>query len=142
MRELRRLGYEPEPVLESELRDYMAGETPTGDAVTLEEVLENDYLLVHEVVEVSELKKMGVPVDRETVMRHYPEVYRAHLTALEYELRYALSRGDHDWLRRRLPLVSVEEPYLPRRFSCLKRDLAPLCESVRRRLLELLGKQS
>ena len=135
---LRELGYTVEEPSEEEFSEYMSGETPTGDRTTLEDVLANDFLMVHEVVELSELKKMGVQVGRDTVVEHYPEVYRAHLVALKYELTYALRKGALEWFWRRLPAVSVEEPWLPREFSHLKGRLEPLCSSIRRRLLKLL----
>jgi len=62
----------------------------------------------------------------------------AHLTAMEYELTYALEKGNLDWFRRRLPLVSVDEPWLPRGFSHLRQELSQLCDDIKRRLMARL----
>lgn len=62
----------------------MEGEAPTSDAVTLDDVLHNEFLMPHEVVEISELKKMGVPVNRQTIISFYTQVCEAYLTALDY----------------------------------------------------------
>ncbi|MFB0522168.1 MAG: hypothetical protein ACETV1_00220, partial [Candidatus Bathyarchaeia archaeon] len=61
---LRKMGYMTECISSKEFYDYMTGETPTGDTITLNDVLSNEYLVLHEAVEISELKKMGVPINR------------------------------------------------------------------------------
>ncbi len=35
-------------------------------------------------------------------MNFYPKVYVAHLKAMEYELTYALSKGNYEWIKCRL----------------------------------------
>ena len=101
-RTLKQLGYETEHISPKEFYDYMTGETPTGDVITLNGVLCNEFLMVHEVVEISELKKMDTPISKQTVMSFYPRVYEAHFTAMDFELTHALYRKDYGWLRRRL----------------------------------------
>jgi len=54
---LKGLGYYPEKISSKEFHEYMTGETPAGDTITLEDVLCNEFFMVHEVVEISELKK-------------------------------------------------------------------------------------
>lgn len=95
-RTLKQLRYASEFVSPREFYDYMTGETPTGDVITLNDVLQNEFFMVHEVVEICELKKMNVPIDQHTVMRFYPKVYEAHLTALDLELTYALDKKDYE----------------------------------------------
>jgi dynactin complex subunit len=101
--------------------DYMTGETLTGDAITLEDVLRNEFLMVHEVVEISELKKVGVSISKQTVIRFYPRVYEAHLTALDYELNHAINKGNYEWLRRRLKNFEAQlnDPFLSPEFEYL-----------------------
>lgn len=84
----------------------MTGETPTDDTITLEDVLCNEFLMMHEVVEISELKKVNVPINKQTIVKFYPQVYAAHFTALDYELTYALNKKDYEWLKRRLEISS------------------------------------
>lgn len=83
------------------------GETPTGDIVTLDNILSNEYFMVHEIVEISELKEMGIVIDKQTVMKHYPKVYEAHLTAMDYELTFALNNRDYEWIKERLTSNSL-----------------------------------
>jgi len=49
---LRSIGYSAEEITSQEFCDYMTGETFSGDNTTLVEVLENKYLLIHELVEI------------------------------------------------------------------------------------------
>jgi hypothetical protein len=51
-RTLEQLGYASGLISPSEFYDYMTGETPTGDAITLDDVLQSELFMVHEVVEI------------------------------------------------------------------------------------------
>ena len=124
---LTQRGYEHERLEPREFFNYMTGETPSGDIIILRDVLDNRYLLVHELVEMSELKKRGIPVGKETVMRFHPKVYEVHMEAFEFELDLAGEEGDHAWVEQRLKLVEswLEDELMPS-------HLAPVC----RRLIE------
>jgi len=100
-------GYEYTPVEPWEFIDYLTGPTPTGDQTTLEEILEKRYLTIHEVVETSELKKMGIPLDESTVTEHFQEVFAAHIVAFDVEISLARDEGSDDWVEERLRLVDV-----------------------------------
>ena len=123
---LNKLGYDYESISPKEFYDYMTGETPTGDTTTLENVLNNEFLMVHEIVEISELKKMNTPINKQTVMKFYPNVYEAHFTALDYELTHALNKKEYEWVRKRLKNFAsqLDDPYLPSEFNYLKQKLA------------------
>ncbi len=113
---LKEIGYKSQQISPKEFYDYMTGETPTGDTITILDVLDNEYLMIHEVVEISELKKLGIPINKQTVMMTFPDPsYYTHYTATEYELDYALSKGDCDWLRFRMKHVKswLEDEDLP-----------------------------
>jgi hypothetical protein len=100
-----------------EFFDYMSGETFSGDTITLEEVLGNDYLLIHEVVEVNELKKMGRTIDTRVIVDSPKSIiYAAHFRALEKELEYALRMKDYAWVKSRIGLQKIvleNDPHLP-----------------------------
>lgn len=132
---LRGFGYESKLISPREFYDYMTGETPTGDITTLEDVLANEYLIIHEVVEISELKRMGVPINKRTVVEFHPRVYEAHLTATEYELDYAVRKGDYAWLKNRLDLAKswLADEYMPK-------ELIPRYMALIRRFSEHLSK--
>jgi hypothetical protein len=55
---LRSIGYVVKEVSAQEFYDYMTGEIFSEDTTTLDDVLGNEYLMVHELVEINELKKM------------------------------------------------------------------------------------
>jgi len=112
---LRELGYDLKSISEKEFYYYLTGETPYQEAYKLNDVLENEFLMLHEVVEISELKKMGIPINRSTVMDFHTKVYEAHLTATDIELSYALKKRDFSWIKTRLEHAKqwINDEYLP-----------------------------
>lgn len=122
---LEGLGYDCLRINPEELFNYLAGETPTGDRTTLPEILSNEYLMIHELVEICELKKMGAPIDRHTVTNYHPVVYEAHLVAAYWELRYALKMRDYAWMRKRL-----EDARSWERDELLPEHLRPRCREL------------
>jgi hypothetical protein len=87
----------------SEFYDYLTGETFTGDKTTLSDILGSVYYVVHEVVEIGELKRAGLRIGKRTVVTAPRElIYAAHFRALEVELEEALRRGDVGWVRSRV----------------------------------------
>jgi len=133
---LKELGYESQHVAPKEFHDYMTGETPTGDTITIVDVLGNDFLIIHEIVEISELKKMGIPIHRRTIMMFHPKVYEAHYTATEYEFDYALDKKDYDWLKVRINHAKswLEDNYLPQ-------HLVSRCKAIIKKFSEALLKE-
>jgi hypothetical protein len=114
-RKLKEMGYKSHHISPREFYDYMTGETPTGDTITITDVLGNEFLMIHEVVEISELKKLGIPIEKQTVMMSHPKLYENHCKATEYELDYALSKGKYDWLKVRMNHAKswLEDPNMP-----------------------------
>lgn len=114
---LEQLGYVAESVSAKEFHDYMTGETFSEDKTTLRDVLDSEFLMIHELVEMSELKKMGRTINKRTIMESPKAmIYEAHFTAMEYELNYALLKRKYSWIKTRLKqhkLVLLEDPYLP-----------------------------
>ncbi|UCE29157.1 MAG: hypothetical protein JSV85_07910 [Candidatus Bathyarchaeota archaeon] len=99
---LKRMEYVCHSISPREFYDYMTGETLTGDTITIVDVLDNEFLMIHEAVEISELKRQGIPINKQTVMTSRPRVYESHYKATDYELEYALSKGNHGWLKTRV----------------------------------------
>jgi len=86
-----------------QLYDYLTGETFSGEKNILREVIGNEYLLIHEALELSELIEQGVEIDNRTLMEAPKEkIYEAHLNAMSLELEYALLLEDYYWLKHRL----------------------------------------
>jgi len=115
---LRSINYVVREVSAQEFYDYMTGEIFSEDTTTLDDVLGNEYLMVHELVEINELKKMGRTIDKRVIVDSPKTViYVAHLAAMETELNYALYKRDHFWVKIRLrqhkESVSDDDPNLP-----------------------------
>lgn len=115
---LRSINYETEKVSSQEFYDYMTGEIFSEDTTTLDDVLGNEYLMVHELVEISELKKMGRIINKKVIVESPKMViYEAHLQARETELTYALYKKDYFWIKVRLrqykESVLDNDPNLP-----------------------------
>ena len=100
---LGELEYDVAECTADEFYGYISRDTHHGLAVTVRDIIGNEYLMFHEVVEVSELKRLGVPVGEDTHSKGPREkVYEAHLNAMEFELEYALLLEDYYWLKHRL----------------------------------------
>ncbi len=134
---LNELRYKCQDISPKEFYDYMTGETPTGDTITISDVLDNDYLMIHEVVELSELKRLGTDIDTKTVMNAYPELtYETHYTATRYELDYALAKKDYNWVKVRMNHAKswLKDPNMPR-------HLAPRYKAMMQEFSKILTKE-
>jgi hypothetical protein len=125
---LKEFGYDPVDVSAREFYDYMTGEIFSDDPTTLQDVLNNEYMMIHELVEMSELKKQGRRIDKHVIMET-PKIpfYTAHFNAMETELQYALHKRDTCWAKIRLRQhkegVLDDDPNLPG-------DLRPKAEEM------------
>jgi hypothetical protein len=130
---LKGAGYRGQFILPKEFYDYMTGETPTGDKITILDVLDHEFLMLHEVVEISELKKMGIPISKLTITSFHSSVYEAHYTAFEYELNYALDKKDYDWLKVRMDhaISWLDDDSMPT-------HLVPQCKTIIEKFSEVL----
>jgi hypothetical protein len=118
MKALKQFGYEPVDVSAKEFYDYMTGEIFSDDPTTLRDVLGNEYIMIHELVEIGELKKIGRRIDKRVIVET-PKIpfYKTHFTAMETELKYALYKSDTLWakirLRQHKESVLDSDPNLP-----------------------------
>ncbi|MCJ7732715.1 hypothetical protein MUP51_10415 [Candidatus Bathyarchaeota archaeon] len=100
-----------------ELYDYLTGENFKETKMTFRDWIGNEYLLLHSIIEVSELKEAGVEIGPKTIMEASKEVlYGAHLKATDYELGYSLVLEDFYWLKHRLAYLVRDiknDKYLP-----------------------------
>ncbi len=115
---LKLINYVAEDVSAQEFHDYMAGEIFSEDTTTLQDVLGNEFLMVHELSEMSELKKMGRTIDKRVIVDSPRTViYEAHFKAMELELQYAMFKKDYFWVKVRLKqhkeTVLEDDPNLP-----------------------------
>jgi len=88
-------------------------------------VLGSDILMLHEVAEICALKFMGYSIDENTIVKAYPDTYRAHLEAMRIELREASEEGLNEWVRARCRDLQtyLEDPYLLKSLEGAVRNL-------------------
>jgi hypothetical protein len=115
---LEEFGYYPVDVSAREFYDWMTGKIFSDDPTTLRDVLGNEYIMIHELAEISEHKKIGRTIDKRVIVDSpKTAVYDAHLTAMETELKYALYKHDTFWakirLRQHKESVLDDDPNLP-----------------------------
>jgi DNA-binding transcriptional regulator PaaX len=115
---LKSINYAVKEVSAQEFCDYMTGEIFSEDSTTIDDVLGSDYLMVHELAEINELRRMGRAIDKRVIVDSPKTViYDAHLTAMETELNYALNKKDYFWVKIRLrhhkESVLDDDPNLP-----------------------------
>ncbi len=113
-RELNSMGIKCNVEIE-EFINYLSSPSYKPDSITIGDILGNKYLLIHELVEITLLKERGYSIDRNTIMKAYPDSYEAHLEAIGVELELAFRNGDTWWLKTRLNdlLSYLEDPLLP-----------------------------
>jgi hypothetical protein len=121
------LEYEYAEFTAEEFYRFLKGDTLTPEYITLRDILGNEYLMVHKIVEASELKNRGIELNEKTTKKAPKEViYNCHLIAIEFELDYALLLEDYYWIKHRLP---THEKVL--KDSKLPQELKSRAEDVR-----------
>ncbi len=100
-----------------ELWEYLHAETYEDDVYTAKDVLSNEYLLFHELLEIECLKGKGLGITPKVIIENPETVYECHLMALEEELELALKEGDLEWVEERLKDAEgyLEDEHLPER---------------------------
>ena len=90
---------------------FLSGDKISNERVTLRDIIGNEYMMVHVVVELSELKRQGLKIGENTVSDTDKEkLYEAHLRAADYEMGYAMLIEDYYWMKHRLDyLVNMIE---------------------------------
>jgi hypothetical protein len=136
---LKQFGYDNVDVSAKEFYDYMTGEIFSDDPTTIRDVLGNEYIMIHEVAEISELKKLGRKIDKHVIMdTPRSAFYTTHFNALETELRFALYKGDTYWVKFRLKLFKESEDDDPN----LPKELRPRVEEIYEKYRRLAKKAS
>jgi len=98
-----------------EIIQYLNADTYENDIYTIQSVLENKYLTLHEILEVCCIKKRGLEITKKVIVENREIVYECHLEAINGELEYAMKIGDYDWIKRRVKDIGsyLNDPYLP-----------------------------
>ncbi len=98
-----------------EFMAYISVPTYEDEKTSIDDILGNEFLILHEVAEICFLKNMGYKIDEKVIMNAYPRTYEAHLKAMEIELKEAQKKGSIEWVEKRCrDLESYwEDPMLP-----------------------------
>ncbi|MHA1221798.1 MAG: hypothetical protein ACTSSG_06555 [Candidatus Heimdallarchaeaceae archaeon] len=102
-------------VLPKDLLKYFSFESPTGDTISLQNVLDNDLLLIHELVEIHELKRRNLPLSIELFSEYADELFEAHIYATKIELLIAGKLRNFEWIKKRMKMITtwLEEDRMP-----------------------------
>jgi len=94
---------------------YLTATSYETDSFTTRDILDNKYLLIHELIEITILKSKGYSIDKEVFKEAFPDSYEAHLDAIDLELYIASKNEDFDWIKRRINDLRtyLDDPLLP-----------------------------
>ncbi len=103
---LRGIDYDT-PTTAEDLQRWFEADTPFDENFGLSDVLMHPLLVVHELVEIENVKRMGLALTKDVIVNNLEKVDDAHLIATEVELRVAASIGDVKHLRSRLENIRM-----------------------------------
>jgi hypothetical protein len=86
----------------SDLKAWFETDTPFEDT-RLEDIIGNPLIVIHELVEIEEVKKRGLKISKNTIVDNLGEVDEAHLEATKVELMVAGAIGDRAHIESRIP---------------------------------------
>lgn len=86
---------------------WFEADTPFDENFGLDEVLKEPLIVVHELVEIENVKKMGLAMEKDVIVKNLEKVDDAHMIATEVELRLAASMKDVKHLRDRLENIRM-----------------------------------
>jgi hypothetical protein len=81
---------------------------------TFDEIVENPLFVVHELVEIEAVKRRGLRLTKDVILKNPLPIAAAHLEAVEVEFRIAYETGAYDHLRVRVQQAKAwcEDPVL------------------------------
>lgn len=88
-------------VTADQLWNWFETDLPMPD-ISLGEVLINPLLVVHELVEIDEVLKMGLAITKDVIIRNPEKVDDAHLVAAKIELLVARNVGASAHIKERI----------------------------------------
>lgn len=90
---------------------WFQADTPYPDA-TLDDVLDMPLIVVHELVEIHEVKKMGLRFTKDVILKNLEAVDRAHCLATLVELKMAIELEDVGHVRSRMGSIAswIDDP--------------------------------
>ncbi|WFO74891.1 hypothetical protein J4526_07415 [Desulfurococcaceae archaeon MEX13E-LK6-19] len=117
-----------------EFMTYINALTYEDEKTSIDDILGNEFLILHEVAEICFLKNMGYKIDEKVILNAYPRTYEAHLKAMEIELKEAQKKGSIEWIEKRCKDLESywEDPMLPLHLRpLLTRLMKTFCMSLK-----------
>jgi hypothetical protein len=121
-------------VTADQLWEYFETDLPVPD-ISLGDVILNPFLVVHELVEIDEVLKMGLAITKYVIVRNPEKVDDAHLTAARIELMVAERFRATEHIRDRIGNIekwTVDETLSEDRKTEYRRLLADAREALSR----------
>jgi hypothetical protein len=118
-------------VLAEELIRWFETDTIVDD-IGLDEVLKEPFLVIHELVEIGEVNRMGLKITKDVIIKNPEKIERAHLKAAEVEFEIAEKLGDYNHLEKRLKHVKAwcNDPTVPPEYKEKYRELYNKTERI------------
>ncbi|MBE0519025.1 MAG: hypothetical protein IH630_07380 [Thermoplasmata archaeon] len=91
----------------ADLRQWFEADTPFDENFGLDEVLRYPLLVVHELVEIENVKRMGLSLTKDVIVTNLEKIDDAHLIATEAELKIAIALRDVRHIRDRLENIRM-----------------------------------
>ena len=123
----------------SDLVKWFEADTVYDQDFGLDKVITMPLIVVHELVEIDTVKKMGLGLGKRVILDNPDLVETAHLKATEVEMRVALSVGDYGHVRMRLGNMMswIEDPSVSPEY---KDEYTKLHASISEELERSLGR--
>ena len=98
-----------------ELLLYLSAYKYEDDKCGIDDIFKNDYLLLHEIYEISCLKRKGLKIDRDVIIKNREITYECHLRAMDFEIGKACEEDETEHVRRRIEDLKsyLTDPHLP-----------------------------
>ncbi|MFQ6089265.1 MAG: hypothetical protein ACE5K0_10240 [Candidatus Methanofastidiosia archaeon] len=117
---LREYGYICD-VSVKDLIGYLSADT-YDETLSIDDILKKHLLVIHELVEIDEIKEMGLRITKDVIIKNYERIYKAHLKAVEVELEIAKDIGEFKHIEEKIGWIIswLEDPRLPPelRYKC------------------------
>ncbi len=103
---------------------------------TVDQVVHNLFFVVHELVEIKEVKRMGLRMTKEVIVKNPLAIAEAHLKAADVEFRIAYAMKDVNHLKMRVEDAKAwcEDPVLT---PALKKQHVAFRDTWAQRLFKL-----
>ena len=90
-----------------DLRRWFDADTPFDEDFGLDEVLKHPLIVVHELVEIENVKQMGLSLTKDVIVKNLEKIDDAHMIAAEVELKMAIAMRAVDHIRDRLESIRM-----------------------------------